>query len=55
MTWKVGDVHSLFDLIDFAGGVTLYQRVNVSGLVWVNGTSRAIAGGIGVVQVCYSD
>jgi hypothetical protein len=33
MTWKVIAVLNLSDSTDFAGGITLYQRANVSGVV----------------------
>ena len=51
MIWKAHNIQKLFDFVDFAGGVTLYRRVNITGVVWVNGTSVEIAGGIGVVEV----
>ena len=51
MTWKATNTFNLFNFVDFAGGVTLYQRVSVSGVVWVNGTAREVGGGIGVVEV----
>ena len=51
MTWKATNTFNLFNFVDFAGGVTLYQRVRVSGVVWVNGTAREVGGGIGVVEV----
>ena len=41
----------ILDFVDFAGDVTLYRRVNITGVVWVNGTSVEIAGGVGVVEV----
>jgi hypothetical protein len=51
MTWKATNTFNLFDFVNFAGGVTLYQRVRVSGVLWVNGTSREVGGGISVVEV----
>ncbi|KAF9642912.1 hypothetical protein BDM02DRAFT_3192473 [Thelephora ganbajun] len=51
MTWKAHHVNTIFNFVDFAGGVTLYQEVNMTGLVWVNGSSRAIGGGVGIVEV----
>lgn len=51
MTWKANNVRNLFNFVDFAMGSTLYQQVNVTGVVWVNGTSREVAGGIGIVEV----
>ena len=51
MTWKANNVRTLFDFVDFAQGSTLYQEVNITGVVWVNGTSRQVAGGIGIVEV----
>jgi hypothetical protein len=51
MTWKANNVRNLFNFVDFAGGSTLYQEVNMTGVLWINGTSREIAGGIGLVEV----
>jgi hypothetical protein len=51
MTWTATNVFNLLNLVDFAGGDTLYQRVRVSGIVWVNGTARGVDGGIRVVEV----
>ena len=51
MSWKVTNVFNLIAFVDFAGGVTLYQRASVSGVVWVSGTSREVGGGTGVVEV----
>ena len=34
----------LLDFVDFAGGITLYQRVNSTDIVWIDG-------GVGVVEV----
>jgi hypothetical protein len=50
MVWKVNNMYTLFDFVDFAGGHTLYQRVNVTGSVWFNGKPTDIAG-IGLVEV----
>jgi len=49
--WKMAVEHNLFNFVDSAGGVTLYQRVNVTGVVWANGTSIQVSGGIGIVEV----
>ena len=51
MTWKASKVRQLFNFVDFALGSTLYQEVNVTGVVWVNGTARQVAGGLGIVEV----
>ena len=51
MNWKVTRINTLFKFVDFAGGVTLYQNVNITGAVWFEGAVREIAGGIGVVEV----
>ena len=31
MIWKVTSLYTMFTFVDFAGGVTLYQKVNVTG------------------------
>jgi hypothetical protein len=51
MVWKAHNVRNLIDFIDFAGGSTLYQEVNMTGVVWVDGAAREFAGGIGVVEI----
>ena len=51
MTWKTADVRNLYKLVDNAGGVTLYQQVNVTGVVWFNGAASNISVGLGVVEV----
>lgn len=53
VTWKATNVSNLFNVVGFAGSVTLYQGVSTSGVVWVNGTSREVSGGIAVVEVYY--
>ena len=51
MTWKVHNIFTLFDFVDFAGGHTLTQRVNVTGHVWVDGAAVEVGGGLGIVEV----
>ena len=51
MTWKANNVYTAFKSVDSAGGVTLYQRVNITGVVWFDGAPREVAGGIGIVEV----
>lgn len=51
MTWTANYMHDLFDFVDFAGGVTLYRKVNITGVVWYDGAPMEVAGGIGVVEV----
>ena len=51
MIWKTTNIHSTHDFVDLAGGVTLHQVVNITGVVWVNGTSVEVAGGLGLVEV----
>jgi len=51
MTWRVANVGNLFDFVDSAGGITLYQRVNVTGVVQVNETLRGISSGTALVEV----
>lgn len=50
MVWKVNNMYTLIDFVDFAGGHTLYQRVNVTGRVWTNGTAVDIFG-VGLVEI----
>jgi hypothetical protein len=35
--WKATDAYNLFDFVDFAGCVTLYQRASMGGVACVNG------------------
>jgi hypothetical protein len=51
MVWKATNSFNIFNFVDFAGGVTLYQRVDVTGVVWNNGTELKVAGGVGIVEV----
>jgi hypothetical protein len=51
MTWKAKTVRPLLNFVDFAGGSTLYQEVNVTGLLWVGGALRQVAGGLGIVEI----
>lgn len=51
MTWTAHNVFTMFNFIDFANGSTIYQRVNMTGHVWSNGTAVDVAGGVGVVEV----
>ena len=50
MVWKVNNMYTLIDFVDFANGHTLYQRVNVTGSMWYNGEETDIAG-IGLVEI----
>ena len=51
MTWKAHNLRTLIDFVDFAGGITTYRHVNMTGTLWVNGTAVDIAGGVGIVEV----
>jgi len=51
MTWKTNNLYTMFKFVDLAGGVTLYQKVNVTGAVWFDGAPVEVAGGVGVVEV----
>ena len=51
MIWKATSVRNLFTFVDFAGGVTLYQKVNITGVVWYDGGPVEISGGTGFVEV----
>ena len=50
MIWKANKVFTIFDQVDLANGHTVYNRVNVSGQMWSNGTVVDISG-IGMVEV----
>ena len=51
MIRKASNLYTMFTFLDFAGGVTLYQMVNVTGIVWFDGTPKEVSGGSGVVDV----
>jgi hypothetical protein len=51
MVWKANNMYTIFEFVDFAGGVTLYQRVNITGVVWFDGAPKEVGGGAGVVEV----
>jgi len=51
MTWKTNGLYTMFKFVDPAGGVTLYQKVNITGAVWFGGAPTEVAGGVGVVEV----
>lgn len=50
-SWKVHNMFNITNFVDFAGGSTLYQRVNITGVVWYDGAPVEFAGGVGVVEV----
>ena len=51
MIWKATSVYNMFTFVDFAGGVTLYQKVNITGVVWYDGAPVELVNGTGVVEV----
>jgi len=51
MTWKTNSMYTMFKFVDLAGGVTLYQKVNITGVVWFGGAPTEVNGGVGVVEV----
>ena len=51
MTWKAKNMYTAFKFVDPAGGVTLYQKVNMTGVLWFGGAPMEVAGGVGVVEV----
>ena len=51
MVWKTTNMYNVFTFVDFAGSVTLYQHVNITGVVWIDGGPREVSGGIGIVEV----
>jgi len=50
MRWNVTNLYNMFEFTDSAGGVTLYQKVNITGIVWVNSTSQEFTGD-GIVEL----
>ena len=50
MVWQATKFITTGDRVDLAGGHILYNRVNVTGQVWSNGTVVQVAG-IGMVEV----
>lgn len=51
MTWNLTSALNLFHVVDSRGGVILYQRANVTGVVWTNGTSHGTTNCPGFVEV----
>jgi len=53
MVWKVNSMYTVHKFVYLAGGVTLYQRVNMTGVLWFNGTATELPSGtgIGIVEV----
>lgn len=46
MTWMVKNLYTVFNLIDLAGGSTLHQKVNISGVLRFGGVPKEVAGGV---------
>ena len=40
----------VFNFFDFAGGVTLYQKVNIVDIVWTDSASNEASGGVEIVE-----
>jgi len=51
MVWTAHNALDMYKFVDFAGGVTIYQKVNMTGVVWFDGVAQPFAGGIGVVEI----
>ena len=51
MHWNVTSTAAVFEFIDFAGGMTLYHSVNITGVLWYDGAPVEVAGGVGIVEV----
>ena len=51
MVWKINKMVQFDDFIDFAGAHTLYERVNVSAHMWIDGQVKDVDGGFGLVEV----
>ena len=51
MIRKASNLYTMFTLVDVAGGVMLYQLVNVTVIIWFDGTPKDVSGGSGVVDV----
>ena len=47
------DPKKIHKFVDLAGGVTLHQRVNMTGVLWFNGTATELPSGtgVGIVEV----
>ena len=48
--WKVSNLHTMFIFIDYVCGITLYQKVNVTG-AWFDSVPKEVSGGSGVVEM----
>jgi len=42
---------SMFKFVDFARGVTLYRKVDITGVVWFSGVAQQIVGGTGAAEI----
>ena len=42
MIWKATSLYTMFTFADPVGGVTLYQKVNVTGVVWFGGAAKEV-------------
>jgi len=50
-TWKMNNLHNLFEFVDSAGGTTMYQMTDATTVAWVNGTLQEFTNGVGFVEV----
>ena len=51
MTWTVNNVYNISNFVDFANGVTLTQRINITAHIWSDGKVIDTDGGFGIVEV----
>lgn len=51
MTWKVNNMYTAIDFVDFALGHTLTQRVDIKAHMWVDGKAKDVSGGLGIVEI----
>ena len=51
MIWTAHSLYAITNFADPSGGSTLYQKVNITGVVWYNDAPVEVAGGIGIVEV----
>ena len=48
MSWKKDN--TTLGFVDSAGGIVLYQMVNIVGVLWLDGAPREVGGGVDIVR-----
>lgn len=43
-------MYTTFEFVDSAGGITLYQMVNIADVLWLDGAPGEASGGAGVIM-----